>query len=69
LAVESDEEMKFLKELGCKVFGHAPAFASLSVPNHCITCKTPMMWNPGTECWDALQVTPEAPPQSTWNDY
>jgi hypothetical protein len=54
--------MNWLKRLGCKVFGHFPAFASTSRENNfCMNCKVPMMWNPGTEVWD---VTGPPPPDS-----
>jgi hypothetical protein len=54
VAAVDKKEMKWLKNLACKVFGHAPAFASLNLPNCCITCKAPMLWNPGTEKWDVM---------------
>jgi len=47
--------MKWLwwTRLGCRIFGHFPAFASVTAPgNHCMSCKAPMLWNPGTEVWD-----------------
>jgi hypothetical protein len=55
--------MKWLwwTRLGCKIFGHFPAYASTSAPNnHCMNCKVPMMWNPGTEVWDVTQTEPAA---------
>ena len=50
-------QSKWLREVACKIFGHAPAFASLHLPNCCITRIAPMAWNPGTERWDVLQRT------------
>jgi hypothetical protein len=46
--------MKWWKEVACRLFGHAPAFASLHLPNCCITCKRPMVWNESLETWDVL---------------
>jgi hypothetical protein len=55
--------MKWLKELGCKVFGHFPAFASTTAPgNHCMSCKAPMAWSPALDSW---VVTEPAPHGST----
>ena len=51
--------MKWLRELACNVFGHSPIHSSLSVPNRCVTCRRPMAWNPGLECWDILYLQSE----------
>jgi hypothetical protein len=47
-------QSKWYRELACWLFGHAPAFASLNLPNCCITCKRPMVWNDSKETWDVL---------------